>query len=221
MSTAVFNRKAIQAGPGKLYLVATPASVVATTPATIIKELLENFLVSGDIRLALKAGVQQWPVMDKSGFKAKVDQKPVMSEDCENPPEVIGYSDIGYTATAIVQDLDAAKLADILSASGGQIITTAASSTQAGRTTVLGGGQRQANLYTALYRFESRQVPGEFRHILIPATTLAFDGDAEYTKDKPTARTVKFNAQPSGLLFDPITGRDVIWVEDYVTAAHS
>lgn len=219
MSTAVFNRKAIQAGAGHLFLLPTPASVVATTADEIVKELLENFVMDADIRGTLKAGVKPWLVQGKDGFSAKVDQKALKDEDNLNPEYVLGYIDIGYEATVTMKDLDAAHLADVLSAKGGQIINTPASATQAGRTTILGGGQRMANVYMALFRYESSAFPGEFRYVFIPACTLNFDGDSNYVKDKAIERKVKLVAQPSGLLIDPETFRDVIWFEDYVTAA--
>jgi hypothetical protein len=219
MATATFNRKAIQTAPGYLYLVATPASVVATTPATIVKELLENFYVDGTICGALKAGVKPWKVLDANGLNASIKQKPVAVPSNDAPDETIGYEDVAFEGDTTVLDVTVAAFKDILSAAAGQILTTAASLTQAGRDTLLGGGQRNVTTYLGLYRYESREFPGEFRNVLIPAIVFNLDGASPLNKGKARELKVKFKAQDSGLLYDPVTGKPVIWVEDYVTAA--
>ncbi len=217
--TAVFNNKAIQASLGMLYLLPTPATVVATTTPTIVKELFENFYVDGDMRLALKPGSKPWARLDSAGFKAKIEQKPIKVNPNDGPEFICNYEDIGYVAETQLLDVDADKLADILSAVAAQILTTPKSATQAGRTTILGGGQTNLTRFIALYRFESRQVPGEFRNVLIPTCTLMADGDTEYTKTKARTLKVKITAEASELLLDPVTGKGVVWVEDYVTQA--
>jgi hypothetical protein len=216
--TAVFNNKAIQASLGMLYLLPTPTTVVATTTPGIVKELFENFYVDGDIRQVLKPTSKPWARLDANGFKAKIEQKPIKVNPNDGPEFICNYEDIGYTAESMLLDVDADKLADILSAVSGQILTTVKSATQAGRTTILGGGQTNLNRYIALYRFESRQAPGEFRNVLIPACTLLADGDTEYSKTKARTLKVKITAEASELLLDPITGKGVVWIEDYVTA---
>jgi len=75
------------------------------------------------------------------------------------------------------------------------------------------------NSYMLLFRYESREYPGSFRIICIPACTLTIDGDTQYSKDKPVERKVKVTAQASDLILDPNTFRNVLWFEDYVKAA--
>lgn len=218
MSTAIFNRKSIQAGAGHVFLVPTPTEVTATEVEAIMKELLEEFFVDGDKRDTLKPGVKPWAVQGKDGFKAKIDQKPLKDEDNLNPEYVLGMQETGYNGDFTIKDSDAAHLADLISARPGHIINTPASATQVGRTTILGGSQRDVNVYMLLFRYESKEFPGNFRIICIPACTLTIDGDTSYSKDKAIERKVKFTAQPSDLLLDPDTFRDVIWFEDYITA---
>lgn len=219
MATATFNRKAIQAAPGYLYLVPTPASVVATTPDTIVKELLENFLVDGTIRGALKAGVKPWKVLDANGLNASIKQAPVKVKTNDGPDETIGFEDVAFEGDTTVLDVDVKGFKDVLSAAAGQVLTTVASATQAGRETFLGGGQRNITTYLGLYRYESREFPGEFRHVLMLGMAFNLDGASPLAKGKARELKVKFACQDSGLLYDPVTGKPVLWVEDYVTAA--
>lgn len=218
-TTATFNRKAIQAAPGYLYLVPTPATVVATTPDTITKELLENFLVDGTIRGPLKPGVKPWAVLDSNGLNASIKQAPVKVKSNDAPDETIGYEDVAWDGDTTILDVDVKKFKDMLSAAAGQVLTTVASATQAGRETILGGGQRNVTTYLAMYRYESREFPGEFRHIVIPAIVFNLDGASPLSKGKARELKAKFNAQDSGLLYDPVTSKPVMWFEDYVTAA--
>ncbi|MDR3684778.1 MAG: hypothetical protein P4L11_13705 [Geothrix sp.] len=217
--TATFNRKAIQAAAGYLYLVATPASVVATTPATIVKELLENFYVDGTICGALKAGIVPWKVLDANGLNATIKQTPVKVKTNDGPDETIGYEDVSFDGDTTVLDVDVQVFKDLLSAVSAHVLETVASATQAGRDTLLGGGQRNVTTYLGLYRYESREFPGEFRNVLIPAIVFNLDGASPMNKAKARELKVKFTAQDSGLLYDPITNKPVIWIEDYVTAA--
>lgn len=217
--TATFNSKAIQAAAGFFYLAPVPTSVVATTPTGIVKELLETWLVDGDKRDTLKPGIKPWARLEAAGFKAKAEQKPVKVKPDNGPEYIIGYEEIGFSAELPVLDCDAAKLTDILSAVTSQVLTLVKSPTQAGRTTVLAGGQTNANRYMGLYRYESREVPGEFRHVLVLVCTLATSGDRVYNASKALQMTVTVTAEASELLLDPATGRGVVWVEDQVTAA--
>lgn len=219
MATATFNRKAIQAAPGYLYLAPTPATVVATTPDLIVKELLENFLVDGTIRDTLKPGIKPWKVLDANGLNATIKQTPVVVKSNDAPDETIGYEDVAFEGDTTVLDVDVKGFKDLLSAAAAQVLTTAASPTQAGRETLLGGGQRTVTTYLGLYRYESREFPGEFRHVLIPAMVFNLDGASPLAKGKARELKVKFKGQDSGLLYDPVTQKPVIWVEDYVTAA--
>ena len=219
MATATFNRKAIQAAPGYLYLVPTPSTVVATTPEAIVKELLENFVVDGAIRGALKAGVKPWRVLDSNGMNTNIKQAPIVVKSNDAPDETVGYEDVAWEGDTTVLDVDVKGFKDLLSAAAGQVLTIVASATQAGRETILGGGQRNVTTYLALYRYESREFPGEFRHVVVPAIVFNLDGASPMSKGKARELKVKFKAQDSGLLYDPVTGKPVMWFEDYVTAA--
>lgn len=215
MAIASFNRKAIQAAGGKVYLLATPASVVAVTAPTIVKELFGAFFTDGDARSALKGGVVPWTIMEKSGFKGKIKGKEIMIDPNEGPEEAIGFEAIGYEAEITIYDVDVQKMKDVISASVNTVIATAKSPTTAKRETLLGGGQRIATDFMLLYRFQSRQVPTEFNHVLIPACNLLIDTETDYSKTKARELKVKIRAKASGLLIDPDTNNDVIWIEDY------
>lgn len=217
--TATFNSKAIQASAGFFYLALVPATVAGLTANAIVKELLEVFLEDGDKRDLLKAGIKPWARLEAAGFKAKVEQKPVKVKPDNGPEFILSNEEIAWSAELPVLDCDVDKLKDILSAVSSQVLTTAKSTTQAGRTTILAGGQTNVNRYMGLYRFESRQVPGEFRHVLVLSCTLNTNGDTEYASSKARQLKVTVTAEASDLLLDPSTGRGVVWVEDYVTEA--
>ena len=219
MSIASFNRKAIQAAGGKVYLAATPSSTTGSTPAAIVKELFGEFYADGDIRNALASDVVPWSVMEKSGFKAKVKGKDILIDPNNGPEEAIGFEAIGYDAELTIYDVDAQKMKDVISASVNQVLTTVKSATQAGRETLLGGGQRISLDYMLLYRYPSKQVSGEFNNVLIPACNILVDTDTDYTKTKARDLKIKIKAKDSGLLTDPDTSNGVIWLEDYVTVA--
>jgi len=221
MAIATFNRKALEASAGKAYLLASPTTVVGVTTAAIVKELFGAFLADGDIRLALKAGITPWAVLDKNGFKAKLKAKEIKVDPNDGPEEIIGFEVIEADGELTIYDTDVQHMKDILSASAAQVLALAASATQAGRETLLAGGQRIPTDYMFLYRYPSRQVPGEFRHILIPRCQIVLDADVEYSKSKAKDLKVKLNVLPFDLLPDPTTGFGVCWLEDYVTAAHS
>lgn len=219
MATAKFNSKAIQCAAGFMFLAAVPATVTATTTAGIVKELLEVFLVDGDKRDALKEGISPWARFETGGMAVKIDQKATKVNPDDGPEFVLGYEEIGYGGDVTVLDVDSDKMTDVLSANGAQILTTPRSATQAGRTTILAGGQTIPNRYMALYRYESRQVPGEFRHVLILQATLAANGDSPLSAKKARTLKVTISAEASDLLRDPVTGRGVVWLEDTVTEA--
>lgn len=219
MSTpAIFNNAAIQAAGGQIYLAPTPVTVVGTTTAAIVKELFEKFLVSGDARDALKPDVKHWLIPDNNGLKGKIEMKPIKINPNNGPERTIGWESVGQSAEITFHDADVAHMADLLSALPSQILTTVASATQAGRSTLLGGGQRNPNRYMLLYRYPSAEVPGEFMHKLLLSVTLTPDGDSELNKSKAKAQKVKVDAEPFDLLVDPATGFGVVWLEDQVTA---
>lgn len=221
MAIATFNRKTIEAAAGKPYLLASPASLVGATLADKVKELFASFYADGDIRNALKGGVTPWAVLEKTGFKAKLQAKEIKVDPNDGPEEVIGYEAISYESEMTILDCDVQHTKDMLSASAAQVLSLVASATQAGRETLLGGGQRVPTDYMFLYRYPSRQIPGEFKNVLIPCCNLVLDTDAEYSKAKARELKIKIVAKDSGLLVDPTTGMGVLWLEDHVTTAKS
>ncbi len=217
MTLATQNKNAIQNAPGYLYLLASPTSVTATTPATIIKELFAAFLADGDIRGALKAGITPWGVVNKDGFKEKVAAKPLMVEPNVGSDYIAAYETIDYSAEFTIMDDDVDHLKDVMSASAAQVLAIVASATQAGRSSIIGGGQRFPTDYMILYRHPSKQVPGEFIHTLIPSCQFEFDMDREKSRGKLKELKVKVKAKDFDLLLDPTTGLPTKWLEDYVT----
>lgn len=214
---AILNDNAIQAAGGQVYLALSPKTVVGTTTEAIIKELFEIFLVDGDARSALKPTVFPWAIPDNNGFKAKIEQKAIKVNPNPGSERTIGYEDTGYSAELTIYDVDVDHLRDLISALPEQVLSLDASDTQAGRKTLMGGGQRNPIHYALLYRFASAEVPGEFRHVLIPRCTLSADGDQEKSKSKAIQSKVTIGAENFNLLPDPVTGFGVVWLEDYVT----
>ena len=221
MALATFNRNAIQAAAGQIFVVATPATLVGATVALKVTELFALFYTSGDSRSSLKGGVTPWAVLDKNGFKAKVVTKEIKNDPNDGPEEVIGWESVSSNAEITIYDVDVDHLKDILSATAAQVLATASGAGVAGRSTLLAGGQRTPTDYCLLYRYPSKKYPGEFRNVLIPACTLSLDGDTEYSKGKAIEAKIKVDAKAFSLLLDPSTNLPVVWLEDTVTAAAS
>lgn len=217
MTLATQNKAAVQNAPGYLYLLAAPTTVVGTTTATIIKELFGKFLADGDIRGALLGTVFPWARIDKDGYKEKISAKALMEEPNVGSDYIAAYESIDYSAEFTIKDDDVDHLKDVMSASAAQVLALVASSTQAGRSTLIGGGQRFPTDYMLLYRYPSKQVPGEFRHILVPCCNFSFDTDRERSRGKLNELKLKVVAKDFELLPDPTTGLPTKWLEDYVT----
>lgn len=219
MALATFNRNAIQAAAGQIFIVASPTTLVGATTALKVAELFALFYASGDTRTTLKGGVNPWAVIDKSGFKAKVVTKEVKIDPNDGPEEVIGWEAVASNAEITIYDVDVDHLKDVLSATAAQVLATASAAGVAGRSTLLAGGQRTPTDYALLYRYPSKKYPGEFRNVLIPSCTLSLDGDTEYSKGKAIEAKIKVDAKAYSPLLDPSTNLPVVWLEDTVTAA--
>jgi hypothetical protein len=216
---ASYNRNSIQAAGCKIYLAAAPATVVGSTTATITKELFELFLVDGDKRDTLKPGLKPWTIPTDAGFKATIDAKKMQQRLADGGLITLGYETVDYKAELNIPDVDPQHMKDLLSGLTSHLLTLVKSATQAGRETFLGGGQRSISRYAMLCRFPSSVFAGEFRHVLIPACTLAPEGDVTNTYNKPRDLKVKIDAEPFDLLPDPATGNGVLWLDDMVTDA--
>lgn len=220
MTIATYNRKAIQAQGGTVYLVASPTTVVGVTTAAIVKELFALFYSDGDYRTTLTATA--WTNINSTGFKSKISQKPIEVDPNNSAKFAIAYEDVGYEAEVEFHDVDVNHLKDVLSASAAQVLALTASVYQAARSTLLAGGQRSPTSYALLYRYPCAGYTGEYQHVLIPSCTLSMDGaDREFTKSKASTLKVKIIAEGFPLLPDPTTGNPVVWLEDTVTAAKS
>lgn len=216
MAIATLNRNAIQNSPGQIFLLAAPTTVVGTTPSAIVKELYGKFYTDGDIRSTLTT-TTPWAAIDKAGYKDKITAKEIKVELNDSPEEVIGYEVIDYEADLTIVDVDAQHMKDVLSASAAEVLTTVASATQAGRDTLIGGGQRYPNDYMLLYRFPSKKAPGEFNNILVPICNFTLKTDRENSKSKARELKINIRAKACYLLPDPTTGMPTLWLEDFVT----
>lgn len=216
MALATQNRNSIQAAAGQIFLLAAVTALAGADLAAKVKALYGNFYLDGDIRGALAAGVTPWAVLDKNGYKDKITGKEIKIDPGDGPEEVIGLEDIAYNGEITIYDVDAQHMKDVLSAAAANIISTAASATQAGRETLLAGGQRILADYMLLYRYPSRKAPGEFNNILVPKCTIAIDADRENSKGKARDLKIKLNAKAFDLLPDPITNLPSLWLEDTV-----
>ncbi len=216
MALATSNRNAIQAAAGQIFLLAALTTVVGTTADAIATELYSKFYTDGSIRGALAAGITPWAVLDKNGYKDKIQGKEIKIDPNDGPEETIGLEDISYTGEITIYDVDAQHMKDVLSATATNVLTLAASATQAGRETLIAGGQRILADYMLLYRYPSRKAPGEFNNILVPKCTIAINADRENSKGKARDLKVTINAKAFDLLLDPVTNLPSLWLEDFV-----
>lgn len=214
--SATFNRQAIQAAGGQVFVAPVPATVVGTTTAAIVKELWAKFFLDGDVRGPLIEGTKPWTIPTANGFKTKLESKTLTQQLCTGDKITLGRENVDFEAELTVPDYDPQHLKDLLSASAGHILTLVKSPTQDGRETFLGGGQRAVVNFMVLYRFPGK-LPGTFRHILLLNAAPSVDGDVEHNYNKPREAKAKFMCEPFDLLPDPDTGLGVKWMEDYVT----
>lgn len=205
MALGTVNANAIQNAPGYLYLLASPTTMVGVTTAAQVKELFAYFLADGDIRLALKGGVTPWATVNKDGYKYKPSAKKLTVEPNVGSDYVGSYESIDFTAEFTVYEADVQHMKDVMSATTAQVPQIVASATQAGRDTLIGGGQRYPTDYMLLYRYPSKQVSGEYRHVLIPAANFDLDLDIERSKGKLGELKLKIVAKDFALLPDPST----------------
>lgn len=216
MALATQNRNSIQAAAGQIFLLASLTALAGATTADKVKALYGAFYLDGDIRNALGAGITPWAVLDKNGYKDKITGKEIKIDPNDSAEETIGLEDIAYNGEITIYDVDTQHMKDILSAAAANLITTAASATQAGRETLIAGGQRILADYMLLYRYPSRKVPGEFNNILVPKCTIAINADRENSKGKARDIKISLNAKGFDLLPDPETNLPSLWLEDTV-----
>ena len=220
MAISTLDATYIQAAPGQLFLAAAPSSVTGANLLAKIETLFSLFYSgTAGSRKTLTVSTP-WAALTADGFKAKLKQVPVEFDPNDGPKYAISFQHLEATAEVTVGDLSAAKLAEVMSTTANAIMTTAAATGVAGRTTVGAGGEAYPTLYTGMYRYPSRKVSGEFDHVLIPFLTWELDTDYELSKKavRQAKLTLKANSN-GGLLTNPDTGRPVYWVEDRVTAA--
>lgn len=216
MAMASANRNSIQAAAGQIFLLAAVTSLAGADLTAKVKALYASFYLDGDIRGALAAAVAPWAVLDKNGYKDKITGKEIKIDPNDGPEEVIGLEDISYNSEITIYDVDTQHMKDVLSAGAANVLTLAASLTQAGRETGLFGGQRILTDYMLLYRYPSKKAPGEFNNILVPKCTISIDADRENSKAKARDLKVKINAKAFDLLLDPVTNLPSLWLEDTV-----
>ena len=210
------NKSSIQNAPARIYLLASPTTVVGTTTLAIVKELYAKFLADGDIRGALANGIVPYGTMNKDGYKETIKAKELTCEPNAGGDFVAAYESIDYEATFTIAEDDVDHTKDVFSASALEVLTITASSTQAGRSTLLGGGQRFPADLMALIRWPSKQCPGEYIHTLVPCCNLKIDQSRERSRGKLGETSYKLVAKDFELLPDPTTGLPTKWLEDYV-----
>lgn len=220
MAISTVDTTYIQAAPGQLYLAAAPTAVAGANLAAKIVTLFGLFYAAGDQRLTPLTNA--WCSLNADGFKAKLKQEPVDYEPNDGAPFTVAFQHLDATAECLISDLSADKLAEVLNVTTNALITTAATVPNAARKTVAMGGEAYPIRYSAMYRYPSKKVPGEFDHVLIPFCTFQVDTDYELSKKAVRGAKLMIRANPdAGLLVNPDTGRAISWIEDRVTAPHS
>lgn len=220
MALSSINKLAIQASPGQLYIVAAPASFVGSTLTAKLKELFDLFYSDGDSRKTLIA-TSPWGALNADGLKGKLKQEPVKYDPIDGPPTTVSFQHLEASAEAMIHDLTAEKLQDILSGTTNAQVAIASGVGKAARKTNAHGGEAYPTVYSFLYRYPSRQFAGEYDHVLIPFGVIEVDGEYELSKKGLRAMKVKITAESSANLVNPDNGRLVYWIEDRVTGAAS
>ena len=220
MAIATLARTSIQNSPGQIFLAESPSTLVGATTAAKVKALYGLFYTDGDIRGDLTTAVP-WAVLDKSGYKDKITAKEIKIDPNDGPEEIVGYEAIDYSGEITIFDVDVDHLKDVLSASAAQVLSLTASATQAGRETLIGGGQRTPTDYMLLYRYPSKKCLGEYNNILVPCCNIVLDADRENSKSKARDLKVKIKAKSFSLLPDPTTTMPTLWLEDFVINSKS
>jgi hypothetical protein len=220
MAISTTNALAIQAAPGQLLMVAAPTTVTGATLALKIDTLYSLFYTTPSTRTiaGTKVGVAQWALLTADGFKAKLKQEPITFDPNDGAPYTVGYQFLSAEAEVTIADLTADKLMKLTSNSADAQILTAAASGIAGRSTNAHGGESAPVMHSFLYRYPSREFPGQLDHVLIPFGTIELDTDYELSKKSLRIAKVKITACPNvALLANTSTGKPIIWIEDRAT----
>lgn len=219
MALSTNNKLAVQTAAGQLYLFAAPTTFVGSTLAAKIKELFALLYTDGDKKQSLNPGLKPWAVLNAEGLSATLKQEPVQFDPAEGAPFTIGFQHLTAEAEITINDLTADKLQEILSnTANAQVKITAASGTP-GQSINAHGGEVAPSLYTIIYRYPSREFPGQFDHALIPFGEFVLDGDYKLNKKDVRAMKVKVTATADQNLTNPDTGKPVYWIEHRTTAA--
>lgn len=219
MTLSVANTSQIRSGKGQLFLAAYPASNAGTTLTTRAEIYYELFYADGTIRKTLAGGVTPWATLTADGFSLKVKQDQIKFDPNDGAEFVVGIKDTAVTAEFSFGELTAAKLSEVLSSAADTILTTAAASGTAGRTTVAMGSESAIKYYTALYRVESKQFPGEYDNYLLPKVNFEADFDLSLKKGEAVKLKVKAICNPDSNGMVAANGLPIYALVDTVTAA--
>lgn len=206
--------------PGTGYT--TPPTVAFTaTPSTLLPDIIKGFfgLFYPDTkRVTLKTGVQPWAYLNSSGLKGKLKYDEVKFDPNDRIEEIIGYADTMFDGEVEFGDVNADKLADILSADSTEISTIAASTGQAGFTDVSVGGAASPQYVVAMYRSPSKKYAGQYDHVIIPRSVFKVDTGLEMDKKKAITVKVTLHGQGDLYLTSPNTSRPMVALYSKCTA---
>ena len=181
---------------------ASPTGVAATDNPLRLIEVYKLFYADGTARKALKAGVKPYANIDADGVSSKVKANPVEVDPNSGSKHTIGYSDFETSIEFPILDLDVAHWSDILGARAEDLVSTAAATGVAGRSTVLFGAQKVPTKVVALLRMPSVLVPGEYDNKLFFRAAMTVDAEEKFQKKNATNAKITLSCQNDVFMVD-------------------
>jgi hypothetical protein len=227
----------IRARAGKIFIVpnlftaAAPPTALASPyspaiAAALLTEYLAMFYTDGNIQGALVTGLQPWAYIDAKGLEYEAKYEQSAFTPAIGLPINTGKYLKSAIASAVIGDISTAKFQDILSTTANEVISIAASTTQAAKSAVMMGTTPYNSRYMVLYQWPSLDligvpIPGQYDNLLIPRAIIDSDVKVGFMQSKPSDLPIKITAENDLFLMSPDSGLYCPAVFQETTAAHS
>lgn len=176
-------------GPAQVYLVAHPAAGYTGVDDTARMKTLKALFFSDSATDACRVVTASvYSDIAAAGVDVKIKQTPIDFDPNAGSKYKAANGPSECTVTWSYKDADANKIMDAFSAVAGDLITTVAGISIAGRKTVYLGRQGTALEVAIMIRYPS-EISGEFGHIFVPYATISPDWEVKL--DKKNVATVK------------------------------
>jgi len=215
---AIMNQDFEIPGYCEVYLAAYPTG--GYTGATLdlkIKNAYELFYTDGEARNSIKL-TGQWANLDANGMSIKLKAGVVETDPQGGSKHPIAFQNLDADLEGIFYDCDVQHMADILSATSGEIITTASGVGKAGRKTLLVGSQKLLKKYAVMVRTVSL-IEGEYDHWLFPRVVFSVDTDFKFSKKDPQACKFKITGLYDQTFLSPDNNSAVMAFKDVADTA--